>query len=131
VADVVRSRGLVSRATAVSPGIGAGRLRLLRELRTIGRPGPREILATALPLPHLAPLLWHSAALVTAGGASGAHLFEVARSLGVPAVVGVDLETLGPAGALVAVDGDTGLVSVLPSLEASGASAWRDSRAMV
>jgi phosphohistidine swiveling domain-containing protein len=121
VADVLRSRGRVSQATPVSPGVGAGRLRVVPELRTIGRPGPREILVTPLPLPHLAPLLWHSAALVTAAGTSGAHLFEVARSLGVPAVAGADLDALGEADSLVAVDGDTGLVSVLPSLEASGA----------
>jgi phosphohistidine swiveling domain-containing protein len=117
VADVVRARGHASHATAVSPGIGAGRLRPLPDLRTIGRPGPREVLVTPLPLPHLAPLLWHCAALVTAGGTSGAHLFEVARSLGVPAVVGADLGAHVEAGSLVAVDGDAGLVSVVPDLE--------------
>jgi phosphohistidine swiveling domain-containing protein len=104
----------------VSPGIGAGRLRPLRALRTLGRPGPREVLVASLPLPHLAPLLWHCAALVTTGGTSGAHLFEVARSLGVPAVIGADAGALEEAGSLVAVDGDTGIVSVLPVLERSG-----------
>ncbi len=85
----------------------------LRELRSLGRPGPREVLVAPLPLPHLAPLLWHSAALVTSGGTSGAHLFEVARSLGVPAVIGADADALGESGSLVAVDGDTGRVSIL------------------
>jgi phosphohistidine swiveling domain-containing protein len=122
VADVVRSRGHGSPAVPVSPGIGAGRLRPLRALRTLGRPGPREVLVAPLPLPHLAPLLWHCAALVTTGGTSGAHLFEVARSLGVPAVIGADAGALEEAGALVAVDGDTGIVSVLPALEPSGTS---------
>jgi phosphoenolpyruvate-protein kinase (PTS system EI component) len=55
---------------------------------------------------------------VTSGGTSGAHLFEVARSLGVPAVIGpeiwADADTLGESGSLVAVDGDTGRVSILP-----------------
>ena len=113
VAEVVRARGRGTMTALVSPGVGAGRLHLLRDLRSIGRPGPRSVLAAALPLPHLAPLLWHSAALVTAGGTSGAHLFEVARSLGVPAVIGADLDVLGSAGSLVAVDGDSGVVSVL------------------
>jgi phosphohistidine swiveling domain-containing protein len=131
VADVVRSGGRGSQAVAVSPGIGAGPLRPLRGLRTLGRPGPREVLVAPLPLPHLAPLLWHCAALVTTGGTSGAHLFEVARSLGVPAVIGADPDAIGEAGALVAVDGDTGIVSVLPELEPSGTSSARADRAGV
>jgi phosphocarrier protein FPr len=51
---------------------------------------------------------------VSTGGSSGAHLFEVARSLGVPAVIGVDPTVSGGDGSLVAVDGDAGVVSVLP-----------------
>ncbi len=113
VADVVLARGRGLPAVPVSPGIGAGSLHPLRDLRSIGTPSPRAVLVSELPLPHLAPLLWHSAALVTAGGTSGAHLFEVARSLGVPAVIGADLDVLGSAGSLVAVDGDSGVVSVL------------------
>jgi len=120
VADVVRARGRDAQAVSVSPGVGAGRLHPLRDLRSIGRPGPRSVLAAALPLPHLAPLLWHSAALVTTGGTSGAHLFEVARSLGVPAVIAPDLDVVGETGSLVAVDGDTGRVSVLPDPRATG-----------
>jgi hypothetical protein len=118
VAEVVLARGRGFQAVPVSPGIGAGRLHPLRELRSLDRPGPREVLAAPLPLPHLAPLLWHGAALVSSGGTAGAHLFEVARSLGVPAVIGpeigVDADSLGESGSLVAVDGDIGRVSILP-----------------
>lgn len=113
VADVVRSRGLHTTGTPVSQGIAAGRPHRLRELRAIGRTGPREVLVTPLPLPHLAPLLWHSAALVSIGGSSGAHLFEVAQSLGVPAVIGVDPGAADGANSLIAVDGDAGVVSIL------------------
>jgi hypothetical protein len=126
VAEVVCARGRGTRAAAVSPGAGAGPLHPLPDLRSIGRPGPRSVLAAALPLPHLAPLLWHTAALVTTGGTSGAHLFEVARSLGVPAVIAPDLDVSAEAGSLVAVDGDTGRVSVLSVLsvpEATGSGA--------
>jgi phosphohistidine swiveling domain-containing protein len=132
VADVVRSRGLHATGTPVSPGIAAGRPHLLRELRAIGHPGPREVLVTPLPLPHLAPLLWHSAALVSIGGSSGAHLFEVARSLGVPAVIGVDPAISdGGAGSLVAVDGDPGMVSILPPGGTPSLPSPDDVRAMV
>lgn len=130
VAEVVLARGHGSSAVPVSPGIGAGRLHPLRQLRSLGRPGPREVLVAPLPLPHLAPLLWHSASLVTAGGTSGAHLFEVARSLGVPAVIGPeigpDADMLGESGSLVAVDGDIGRVSIL-AVPATAISASRGS----
>jgi hypothetical protein len=129
VVEVVRARGRGTRAAVVAPGVGAGTLhplsdlRALFDLRSIGHPGPRSVLAAALPLPHLAPLLWHSAALVTTGGTSGAHLFEVARSLGLPAVIAPDLDVSAEAGSLVAVDGDTGRVSVLSVPESTGSGA--------
>ena len=131
VADVVRARGIHATGTPVTPGIAAGHPHRLRELRAMGRPGPRDVLVTPLPLPHLAPLLWHSAALVSLGGSSGAHLFEVARSLGVPSVVGVDATGTGEPGSLVAVDGDSGVVSILPAGGTSSLPLHDDARAMV
>jgi phosphohistidine swiveling domain-containing protein len=131
VADVVRARGVHATGRPVSSGIAAGHLHPLRELRAMGRPGPRDVLVTPLPLPHLAPLLWHSAAIVSIGGSSGAHLFEVARSLGVPAVIGVEAAASGGAGSLVAVDGGAGVVSVLPPGAAAPVPSSEDIRAMV
>jgi hypothetical protein len=122
VAEVVLGRGRHVRGAPVSPGIGAGPLHHLSDLRSLGRPGPRDVLAAPLPLPHLAPLLWHGSAVVIAGGTSGAHLFEVARSLGVPAVIGADVGASG-AGSLVAVDGHTGLVSILRAPLGAGPAA--------
>jgi pyruvate,water dikinase len=62
--------------------------------------------------PHLSQLIWEAAGLVTDLGSPMAHVFETARSLGVPAVCGVDL---GPeAGEIVAVDGYSGVVAVVP-----------------
>jgi phosphoenolpyruvate-protein kinase (PTS system EI component) len=71
-------------------------------------------------VPQLASLLWEAAGLVARTGSEGAHLFEVARSLGLPSVIGVD-----PGAAddrVIAVNGNDGTVSVL---EASR-SEWRD-----
>jgi phosphohistidine swiveling domain-containing protein len=120
--EVAFARGAVAEGAAVAGGVGAGRLHLVPELRSIGRPGPRSVLAAPRPLPQLSPLLWRAAGLVTFGGSEGAHLFEVARSLGVPAVVGVGPEALGPAGSVVAVDADAGLVA---SLDADGPATGR------
>jgi phosphohistidine swiveling domain-containing protein len=109
---VAATNGLVVQGTGASPGIGAGRLRILRGPAASWRPEPREILAIPAPVPQVSPLLWNAAGLVALGGNVGAHVFEVARSLGVPAVVGVDVPQ-AHAGALAAVDGASGRLSVL------------------
>ena len=88
VAAVVASAGVVSIGETVAPGLGAGRLHRLVAGAT--RPGPRAVLVAQRPVPQIAPLLWGCAGLVTVDGSEGAHLFEVARSLGVPAVTSPD-----------------------------------------
>jgi pyruvate,water dikinase len=86
-------------------GLGAGRVHVVDSAAV---PPARAVLAVGLPLAQFAPLLWRASALVSAGGSQAAHLFEVARSLGIPAALGVDL----PDRAVAAVDG--GVVAVLP-----------------
>jgi len=75
---------------------------------------PRSVLVAGRPLPRYAPLLMGASGLVTKGGSEAAHLVEVARALGVPTVVGCDLEGVRTGGGmLVAVDGHSGAVHVL------------------
>jgi phosphohistidine swiveling domain-containing protein len=113
LAETAFALGRTLDGTPVADGVGAGRLHVVSALREIGRPSPRAVLAAPAPLPQLAPLLWHCAAFITPRGSIGAHLFEVARSLGVPAVMGVAPDDLGPPGSLVAVDGSAGTVASL------------------
>ena len=110
VFDVVRANGSTTRGTPISSAIGAG-WRLVPEPHHVERGAPRRVLVLRDPVPQAAPLLWGSAGLVTANGSLGAHLFEVARSLGVPAVAGVDLGRR-PEQSMVAVDGRSGDVTV-------------------
>jgi phosphoenolpyruvate-protein kinase (PTS system EI component) len=69
------------------------------------------VLVASAAVPQLASMIWGAAGLVANIGSEGAHLFEVARSLGVPAVLGVEVE--GARDRIVAVNGDAGTVSVL------------------
>ena len=113
VAAVAAAVGDVATGTAVAPGVGAGLVHRL--VAGAGRPGPRAVLVAHRPVPQIAPLLWGCAGLVTVDGSDGAHLFEVARSLGVPAVTSPGFGGRGapPSGALVAIDGRAGSIAVL------------------
>jgi phosphohistidine swiveling domain-containing protein len=102
-----------------APGVGAGPAMLVPGLPSAAPSLPGMVLVAPHPIPQLAPLLWGASALVTTGGSAAAHLVEVARSLGVPAVLGCNREHLftllggnGATGTLVAVDGDRGRVVV-------------------
>jgi phosphoenolpyruvate-protein kinase (PTS system EI component) len=66
-------------------------------------------------------LLWDAAAVVTAGGGPGAHLFESARALGLPAVSGLGVDDFfaeilagGSESWAMAVDGSAGSVAITP-----------------
>ena len=75
---------------------------------------PRDIIVTQYPLPNFSPLLWDAAGIIALGGAPTAHLFEVARSLTVPAVIECpigDIVRDGPC--LGMLDGDAGRVAII------------------
>lgn len=110
VFSVVEDRGHSSRGRSASPGIGAGQAYVVSG-SSWRMPPPRRVLVVGSVVPQLASLLWGAAGLVARTGSEGAHLFEVARSLGVPAVIGVDLGAVG--NGVIAVDGDGGTVSLL------------------
>lgn len=80
--------------------------------------GPgRVILVTHELLPSDAARLEHGrlAAIVTASGGVASHAAILARSLGIPAVTGVDVAGLSARGGLWIVDGNSGMVIVNPS----------------
>jgi hypothetical protein len=109
-------------AISVVPGTGAGRLRLIRTADDAEAVAPRSIVAAMYPLNNLAPLLFDAAGLMTIGGSPGAHVFEVAASLGIPSISGVDLEAAtglslaeirGRRDLVAAIDGSAADVSIL------------------
>ena len=110
-AAVVLDHGHVLEGIPAAAGAGAG---VRHHVTRTGeeRPSHRAMVTAGHALPSLSQLVWDAAGLVTHAGSPAAHVFETARSLGVPAVCGVDLgedEDL-----IVAVDGHTGMVSTLP-----------------
>jgi hypothetical protein len=114
---VVQSFGEVHAGTPASPGAGCGRLCFIDRADQVELFRPRDVVFTTQPVPNLAPLLWDAAGLVTLSGGPGAHLFEAARSLNVPAVCGIGSSFIGDTSAatltgrhMVAVDGDNGRI---------------------
>jgi phosphoenolpyruvate synthase/pyruvate phosphate dikinase len=104
-----------------APGTAAGRLVACRpHERPPGDCGD-AILLVDQPVPALAPLLFAARGVIARTGAAGSHLAEVARSLGVPMVLGCRPERATgtpdvPDGAfLAAIDGSTGDVALLPA----------------
>jgi pyruvate,water dikinase len=90
-----------------SPGRATGPVRLLGEAHDVYDLPRGDILVVGRPEPWYAPFLWAAGGLVSRDGDPAAHLFEVARSLHVPAVAQVDLPAEVTA---LALDGTAGWV---------------------
>jgi uncharacterized protein (DUF2267 family)/phosphohistidine swiveling domain-containing protein len=113
LAEVARASGRVAAAEPASSGLGAGRLLTLTRPQRLAGIRERPVLQVPEPLPAYAPLLWGAAGLISATGSPSAHLFEVARTLGVPAVAGASLPGSRSDTPVVAVDGTAGQVFTL------------------
>jgi len=108
-----------------APGTAAGRLVACRPHERPSGDCGDAILLVDRPAPALAPLLFAARGVIARTGAAGSHLAEVARSLGVPMVLGCRPERVTgtpdvPDGAfLAAIDGSTGDVALLPAAGAN------------
>ncbi len=114
LAGVLALQGDVHEGEPSVGGVGAGRLVWLDSSKRTSDVRPRDILVTQYPLQNYSPLLWDAAGIITVGGAPTAHLFEVARSLTVPAVINCPIAEIvrdGPC--LGMLDGDAGRVSIV------------------
>jgi hypothetical protein len=112
VAAVVLDHGTTHRGFPAAGGIGAGVRFDTAPTPDSGNPPHRSVVTAPHAVPYLSQLIWDAAGLVTDGGSTAAHVFESARSLGVPAVCGVDPG--GDLDQIVAVDGYSGVVATLP-----------------
>ncbi|MQA95264.1 MAG: hypothetical protein GEV11_11695, partial [Streptosporangiales bacterium] len=126
----VLARGRRVSGTRCVPGGAYGPLRYVRPHEP-APPGGGHILLADRPRPALAPLLFGAAGLVCTSGPNASHLGEVARSLGVPMLVGAPVDTVtGPpahlgdsGGWLAAIDATTGELALLPNTPKEAATA--------
>ena len=114
LAGAIALQGEVHEGEPSVGGIGAGRMVWIGSSKDTGHVRPRDIIVTQYPLQNYSPLLWDAAGIITIGGAPTAHLFEVARSLTVPAVINCPIAEIVKGGPVLGMlDGDAGRVALL------------------
>jgi pyruvate,water dikinase len=107
-----------------SPGIVAGKVRVMRELQVDAKVGKDEILVAQMTSPDWVPVMRHAGALVTDDGGMTCHAAIVSRELRIPCVVGTGNATrLLKSSQLVTVDGSRGEISAGDSTGVASASA--------
>jgi rifampicin phosphotransferase len=97
-----------------SPGHAQGRARVITDPARPGTLEPGDILIAPVTDPSWTPLFVVAGAVIVDVGALLSHAIIVSRELGIPCVVStVDASRRIPDNAVVAVDGDNGLVTIL------------------
>ena len=107
-------KGDVLRGVSGCPGVSEGRARVVLDSHNPGALEPGDVLVAPITDPSWTPLFVPAAGVVVDVGAPLSHAVIVSRELGIPCVVSATGATqVIPDGALVRVDGSTGLVTVL------------------
>jgi pyruvate,water dikinase len=102
---------IVVKGQGASPGVAAGRVVIVRDVKDTGSVKEGDILVTKMTNPDMVPAMRRVAAIVTDEGGMTCHAAIVSRELGTPAVVGTRTATsVLKQGQLVTVDGEKGFV---------------------
>jgi pyruvate,water dikinase len=96
---------------AASPGIGSGKVKIVKDLADLKKIIQGDVLVTGMTDPDMVVSMQKSAAIVTDEGGLTAHAAIVSREMGIPAVVGTqEATTKLKEGEVVTVDGFTGKI---------------------
>jgi len=96
---------------AASPGIGVGKVKIVKNLKDLSKVNSGDILVTEMTNPDMVVTMQKSAAIVTDEGGLTAHAAIVSREMGIPCIVGTQEATLKlKEGEIITVDGTHGKV---------------------
>ncbi|MAG10860.1 phosphoenolpyruvate synthase [Candidatus Pacearchaeota archaeon] len=96
---------------AASPGIAAGKIKIVEELSDLQKIEKGAILVTKMTNPDMVVAMQRSVAIVTDEGGLTAHAAIVSREMGIPCVVGTqEATTRLKEGEMITVDGYTGKI---------------------
>ncbi len=101
------------RGHGVSAGRVTGRACVVGDLDDLGRIEPGDIIVTRMTSPTFNSVLAIAGGVVTETGGSICHAAVMSRELGIPGVVGYAEAMTIPDGAMIVVDGDSGIVRLL------------------
>jgi pyruvate, water dikinase len=81
---------ILTRGQAVGTRIGAGKVRVINEVKNLSEFQPGEVLVTETTTPDWEPVMKIAAAIITNHGGRTCHAAIVSRELGIPAIVGTE-----------------------------------------
>ncbi len=110
-ASNVSKAEIIVKGLGSSPGVGVGKVKIIKDAADIKRMERGDILVTEMTSPDFVPAMKKAAAIVTDTGGMTSHAAIVSRELGVPCIVGTgNATTVLKEGMEVSVDGTRGIV---------------------
>jgi pyruvate, water dikinase len=107
----VTSAKLLLRGLAASPGVGTGKVRILKSAKEGMKMEQGDVLVTSMTTPDYVPSMKKASAIVTDQGGMTSHAAIVSRELGIPCIVGTTTATTTLTdGQIVTVDGEKGML---------------------
>ncbi|RFA34817.1 phosphoenolpyruvate synthase [Alkalilimnicola ehrlichii] len=111
----LKNRGeVVATGRSIGQRIGAGKARVISDLKEMNKVEPGDVLVTDMTDPDWEPIMKRAAAIVTNRGGRTCHAAIIARELGIPAVVGAgdatDRIKDGQDVTVSCAEGDTGYI---------------------
>ena len=112
---LLKEKGVVlAEGRAIGQRIGAGPVRIVRDISEMDRVQPGDVLVSDMTDPDWEPVMKRASAIVTDRGGRTCHAAIIARELGIPAVVGcgnaTELLEDGQGVTVSCAEGDTGFI---------------------
>jgi len=101
----------ILKGLAASPGLGAGKVKIVRNMKELSKIQKGDVLVTKMTSPDMVPAMSKASGIVTDDGGVTSHAAIVSRELGIPCVVGTGNATkLLKENQEITVDGSAGAV---------------------
>jgi pyruvate,water dikinase len=108
---ITEERNVITTGLSASPGMVAGKARVIMDVTEINKFEKGQILVTEMTAPDWVPAMKKALAIVTNSGGTTCHAAIVSRELGIPCIVATkDATTVIENGQDITVDADNGVV---------------------